>query len=197
YNVLGWKLSESEWASTPGYNTLFQYDAFGRPIRITAPDQSAVSMSYVGGLSTSKTASLVTGGTASSPTASSVTTIETYDRQGQLYQIQEPSGTITQYSYDVGGRLKKVCAKLTGTTCGQSRTFTYDNRGLLTSETQPEKGTTSYPMYDARGHAIQRTDAKFNLTFEYDRAERLKKIRETTGARALKEFFFGIDNSSN
>jgi YD repeat-containing protein len=107
---------------------------------------------------------------------------------------------VTEYAYDVGGRLVTVCANKSGTTCGQSRTFTYDNRGLLTSETHPENGTTTYDGYDARGHLRRRylSTGSFDLRFAYDRSERLTDVDEgltSTTSRPLKRFVFGTANS--
>jgi len=92
-------------------------------------------------------------------------TTETYDRQGRLYQLTEPSGpsgadVTTTYTYDVGNRLTSAVTTSGATT--QTRSFDYDNRGFLESETLPEKGeygngTVSYLDYDAGGHAW-RTD---------------------------------------
>ena len=70
-------------------------------------------------------------------------------------------------------------SQITGLEGSQSRSFTYDNRGLLTSEIHPENGTTTYPQYDARGHAWQKRtigDTAFDLNMTFDSAERLMEI---------------------
>lgn len=148
------------------------------------------------------------------------TTTEVYDRQGRLYQVVEPSGTdganvTTTYAYDVGSRLKQVSTTATlpslraggmtdnlseapaSATATQVRNFVYDNRGFLTSEQHPEKGGASgggsvtYSKYDALGHATRKVDGPNDLTFEYDKAERLESVRETSGSqRTLKAFSY-------
>jgi len=124
---------------------------------------------------------------------------ERYDRQGRLYQVVEPSGpdgadVTTTYSYDVGNRLSGV-----STTSGvtQVRTFTYDQRGFLTSEVHPEKtGAVTYSGYDALGHAGRKVDGPSDLSFVYDDAERLTEIRET-GGDLWKSFSYAAANGTD
>jgi RHS repeat-associated protein len=146
--------------------------------------------------------------TASGVETTAITT-ETYDRQGRLAKVSEPSGAAdaqvaTTYSYDVGNRLRQVQTTSGGVT--QNRFFTYDNRGFLSSETHPEKGaagngTVTYSNYDARGHVgrkVEPSDASYSsdLTFVYDSAERLTLVRETATARTLKSFTYGGANGT-
>jgi hypothetical protein len=61
-------------------------------------------------------------------------------------------------------------------------------RGFLTSEQFPElgasgNGTIVYSNYDARGHALRKYDGQAYLKFEFDRAERLFKVRESNSDR--------------
>ncbi|HSG40535.1 MAG TPA: hypothetical protein VLE27_12915, partial [Thermoanaerobaculia bacterium] len=214
YNALGWQTYVSERSSGSGTSFL-SYDAFGRPLTVRPPDGGAhdVFISYQGVRQVSRTAKVATSTTAET----SATTTEVYDRFGRLYEVTEPNGTRTRYEYDVGNRLSKVCQNATGTgtaTCGQQRLFTYDHRGFLLSERHPEKGasgngTVSYFNYDARGHATRKVDGPNDLTFSYDKAERLTQVRETgsgfTGCsmttvaagvpRCLKELFYSGGNA--
>ena len=139
------------------------------------------------------------------------TTTEIYDRQGRLLSVTEPSGTggmnvTTTYGYDVGNRLASVStpANVAGTQVIQTRSFNYDRAGLLKSETHPEKGasgngTVTYPRYDSRGHALQKTDGPNNLDFVYDPAERLTTVKEdpAVGTRILKTFTYVDFNGTN
>lgn len=104
----------------------------------------------------------------------------------------------TFYTYDIGNRLETATLE-TESFQRQTRTFSYDNRGFLRSETHPENGTTHYDNYDARGHArrkyLDRGGDGFDLTSVYDRAERIALVKETrlTGGlqRPVKEFSYG------
>lgn len=211
YDAAGHKASVSELQTgAPTKKTQFlDYDAFGRPAKITPPDGAGhnVTFNFFGTRVTERTVKIATtagGG------ESSATTTETYDRQGRLSKVSEPSGeggvlVTTTYSYDVGNRLKQVetPANVSGNQVTQNRFFSYDNRGFLTSETHPEKGdfgngTVTYPSYDASGHALSKTDGPSALTFTYDRAERLTQVRETTGAqRPLKSFTYSGANGTS
>jgi RHS repeat-associated protein len=100
----------------------------------------------------------------------------------------------TSYTYDVGNRLSGTSTS--DGTSTQTRTFTYDNRGLLTSEASPEKTNAVTYTYDARGHATRIVDGPFDLTYSYDAAERLTSVKETGGGqRTLKSFSFATANS--
>ncbi|HET9227979.1 MAG TPA: RHS repeat-associated core domain-containing protein, partial [Thermoanaerobaculia bacterium] len=159
-------------------------------------------MTYEGARKSTRTLKVAT---TTSGETNAVTT-EIYDRYGRLYEVTEPNNVRTRHDYDVGGRLTKVCQVATGVgtaTCGQARLFNYDLRGFLLSEQNPEKGasgngTVSYYNYDARGHALRMVDGTSDLTFTYDKAERLTQIRETGGAqRVLKSFTWATANLSD
>lgn len=199
YNALGWRTFVSEQGS--GNGTSFDYDALGRPVTITPPDGNAhnVTVSYQGARQITRTSKVATSLSAETNAA----TTETYDRHGRLYEVAEPNGVKTRYEYDAGNRLSKVCQGATGAgtaTCGQTRLFTYDHRGFLLSEQHPEKGVSgngvvSYYNYDARGHVGRKADGPNDLTFTWDKAERLTQVRETGGAqRVLKTFTYAPAN---
>jgi YD repeat-containing protein len=194
--------SSYESGFSPAKFTTTTYDVFGRPLSIVTPDAKTASISYTGNgvREIKKTAEV-----ALASGASNVTTEETYDAYGRLTQVKEPTGTITRHSYDLAGRLTKVCQNTTngGATCGQARTFTYDNRGFLTFETHPENSEVGY-SYDSRGHALTKTisgdsSSERNLKFIYDAAERLTDIQThhpTQGSyRPGKVFVFGTANT--
>lgn len=200
YNAMGWKDKVSEQATpTEGnINTIYgNYDPFGRPRGITPSDGGAhfISLSYAGDRVITRTVPIGTGRNATTGEVikEQVTTTEIYDRQSRLSQVQEYSGvgsalTTTLYKYDEAARLREASTNF------QVRTFNYDGRGFLTTETHPEKGVTgsgtvTYGGFDARGHATTKVDGPFNLTYAFDRAERLLSIRETGGQqRLLKEW---------
>ncbi|OYV99804.1 MAG: hypothetical protein B7X11_05010, partial [Acidobacteria bacterium 37-65-4] len=190
-NGSGWTTAVSEWYPNGTTDTgmsktqYTNFDAFGRPGTITLPDSKAVTLAYTGVRQLQRTVSVATS-TTSETTA---TTTEVYDRQGRLYQLTEPSGSgganvTTTYAYDVGSRLHSTSTTSGSTT--QTRAFTYDNRGFLTSEQLPEKGASgngsvTYSSYDSRGHVGAITDGPNNRSYTYDRAERLTNVRITSG----------------
>jgi RHS repeat-associated protein len=210
YNAAGQKASISEMqAGAPTKRTHFLgYDPFGRPAAIRPPDgaQHDVTFSYSGVRSVSRTSQVAVyeGGTVSEKPS---TTTEIYDRQGRLSRVIEPSAAggapvTTTYTYDVGNRLSGVSTPASGFGT-QSRSFVYDNRGFLLSETHPEKGTSgngtvTYANYDARGHAGRKTDGPNVLAFTYDSAERLTEVKESgSGGRVLKQFGYAGTNGAN
>src|SRR5205085_6583641 len=133
YNGAGWKTEVSEWGSE--FTTKYTYDTFGRPLTITAPDNSLVTIAYTGLKSTTRTVKV-----HEADGDKDESTTEEVDRQGRLYKVTDALRNITQYTYDVGGRLAHVCMPVSGTSCTQERVFHYDMAGLLLDETHPEKG---------------------------------------------------------
>ena len=207
------KVSSAEsWVSdtaSPSNWTTTAYDAYGRPVSVTTPDGKVTTFAYTGARITSKTQRVGTSASGNSVTESAVTTTEEYDRQGRLWKVTEAAGstsaTATEYSYEVGGKLSKVCSGASGGVCAQTRLFNYDQRGLLTSEQHPERGlsgngSVSY-TYDARGHLLTKTEgssgANFSLGYVYDRAERRTQLKETNrSGRVVKAYAYGSANGT-
>lgn len=84
----------------------------------------------------------------------------------------------------------------------QTRKFTYDPRGFLVQEQHPEKGsfgngTVTFSRYNARGHAERRVDGPYDLSFAYDRAERLANVTEIPTGRLMKELTYGTSKTSS
>ena len=178
-----------EYRSTPAYESTTPlhysentYDLFGRVTSVRAPDQSQTSTTY-------------TGARLETTSVAGILTEKTYDGHGRLIAVKENAGdeanaVTATYQYDVGNRLKQVLMH------NQLRVFTYDQRGFLTSEQHPElgaggNGMRTYPTYDARGHArrvITGGSSAFDLTYDYDAAERITKV--TSGTKTLKELVY-------
>ncbi len=215
YDALGRKSAVSE-QGNPSLLTQSTYDIFDRPTAITAPDGHTTSISYVGVRQVSRTVQVGEQYDATHGTVREYpqTTVETYDRQGRLAQVTEPlgGGVTTSYGYDVGNRLSSVSttALVSGSSVTQNRSFTYDRRGFLQSETHPEKGpagngTVSYQGYDSHGHATRKIDGPNDLTFAFDAAERLTEVRKTGtaatctagGSNCLKAFTYGTANGGS
>ncbi len=84
------------------------------------------------------------------------------DGLGRVFQVREPNPTTgslgsgsfdTFYAYDAIDNIVEVSQG------AQTRRFVYDSLGRLTSESQPESGTTTF-SYDAAGNLTRRTDAR-------------------------------------
>lgn len=199
-------VSELHTSGTPKVTSYQSYDPFGRPRLIVPPDGSGhkIDLAYLGARRTQRTVRIGTAynATSGNVTESQATTTEFYDIHGRLAQVTEPNGVQTTYRYDGADRLRRVCQGASGSTCGQQRHFTYDNRGFLTSEQHPEKGASgngvvTYSAFDARGHVGRRIDGLFNVTFGYDFAERLTQVREGNGAlRMLKQYTYATANGA-
>jgi len=220
YDGDGQRSAVSEWQADPQSFTQFlELDPFGRPARVVAPDGSVTRFAYEGVHITRRTSTVATSIVPNAPETDAVTT-ESRDVHGRLYRVAEPAGiSVTDYDYDVGSRLAKVTMIGGGTE--QTRLFRYDNRGFLLREKHPEKGVTGngwvvYPCYDALGNALRRIDGVdttafacdsaspaslasgiTDVAFEYDRAARLRFVREKgQPGRLLKQFDYGLSTSS-
>ncbi len=165
--------------------TTYGYDAIGRTISVVSPDGASTTQYTYQGAST----------TVTDPAGKTKTT--TVDVQGNIVQVTEPdpanqpSGTLqTNYAYDVMEHLIQVSMPRGGYT--QTRTFNYDpSSHLLTSETHPETGTTSY-TYTNDGYTAdlltQKTDAKGQVTrYTYDPYYRVSTIQRFTPLGSMSQ----------
>jgi YD repeat-containing protein len=213
YNGSGWVTSVSEWEATPSNFTVFSnFDAFGRARTITPPGQPATTVAFAGIRRVARSVSVgetLSGGTVQPATAM---TTEIYDRAGRLIEVDEPD-TISKasYGYDAADRLTSVSMVdlVADPTSAhpQTRSFSYDGRGLLKSEQHPENGTTYYKNYDSRGHAGKKLAGSsytaFDLKYEYDALERLTNVYQllnrvdppdTDTTQVVKHFTFATAN---
>jgi RHS repeat-associated protein len=228
YDGMSRKTSLSEWQANGTAGSAIKktqyrnFDPFGRVRLIVLPDEPnpteqnpalltrKIQLVYTGIRKIDRTVSVATSASTESP----ATTTEEYDRQTRLVKVTESSGSAganvtTTYGYDVGNRLSGVSTTSGATT--QTRSFTYDNRGFLTSEQLPEKGasgngTVSYASYDARGHVGAVTDGPSGATISYcyDRAERTTLVASPSTSCATpvptskrKEFTYGTNNNGS
>jgi len=154
--------------------TRTQYDALGRPITVTAPDNSATSMSYGSG-SNGPLTTIVDAGNHQKQME--------YDVFGRLSAVREYTGTgsfnlyaTTLYTYNPLDLLTNVRDQQNNTT-----SISYDTLGRKTQMTDPDMGTWQY-QYDVNGNLTQQLDAKSQtITFGYDAIDRLLQKSYSTG----------------
>lgn len=207
-NPSGWTTSVSELEKleipaqgteidfSPSHATVMSnHDIFGRARTIKTPDGKSTTVVFAGVREAKRTRKVAT----SSTSETDVSTTEEYDRQGRLWKVTENSGStndkvVTTYTYDAGDHLTSVSTSGHGYE-QPSRTFTYDGRGFVTSETHPESGTTTY-TYDARGNITRRQTPTSDVTSEYDKAGRLKKVTDGD-VGVLKELHYDRPNTGS
>jgi len=149
--------------------TALEYDALGRVTKRTNPDQTFSTRSYGA------------NGSVNIVDENSRTTAQTWQAFGnpdepRLATLVDADSQGWSHTYSALGRLTSV------TNGSISRTWSFDSvKNLLTAESHPESGTTSF-TYDAAGVLASKTDANSVTTaYTYDGNDRLKTI--TAGTR--------------
>ncbi len=219
YDAMGRAVSVSEWqpngttGSAIEATTHSAFDPFGRVGRITPPDTDPTAtppidhdtvLTYAGERTTKRRTMIGTSrDTSGTIVESQSETTETYDGQGRLRTVTEPSGgdsgsVTTRYAYDVGGRLASATTSYLqgGAPVSQTRSFIYDNRGFLRYEDMPEKTPPSggrtgecashdvcYSGYDALGHVGRVDDGANNLEVAYDPAGRVSTVTTESSSK--------------
>ena len=161
------------------------FDARGRISTQTPPVGPSVSYTY----------SVPSSGTCSgdqvitqSYSGQSFTTAQTLDQWGQTLSSTDAKGTVTTATYDAMGHARTVVVTPSGG-AAQTRTFTYNSLGLLTSKTEPETGTMTFgPMFDSHGLPTAITEGGGrSRSIAYDG---LSRVRSVTRGSDTKQFNF-------
>jgi RHS repeat-associated protein len=99
---------------------------------------------------------------------------------GSCAQTSAVTGYWTQYAYDALNDLTGVTQNAQSSGSKQTRTYAYDDLGRMTSETNPEAGTTNYTFDSdttcgtSKGDLVKKVDAVGNTTcFAYDALHRV------------------------
>ncbi|MEM9291879.1 MAG: RHS repeat-associated core domain-containing protein [Acidobacteriota bacterium] len=195
-NARGWKLSRSEWGVLFRKTEYLNFDPFGRPSIVRPPEGAVhdVTWSHQGVRRSERTEQVKTS--ISGALQASTRTWER-DAHGRLRTTEEPAGSFgsqmtLSHRYDVGGRLTEILS--TAGVLQQTRSFTYDNRGFLLTETHPEKGasgngTMTYTGYDSLGRPHAAFDGPHRLLYEYDFMGRITATRDLNKANRITHRF--------
>ena len=116
-----------------------------------------------------------------------------YDDSGNLTRKVEAAETeyerVTEYTYDGDGNLLTTRRLADAVTAQALTRLEYDERGNLTSITDPEGGVTRFTSHDAMGNVLSKIDARGKQwNYEYDAAGQLKKVIDPLGYGP--EFFY-------
>lgn len=146
---------------------------------------------------------LAWSGIVAAQVAQNTTSSYQYDANGNLTQVTDPLGRVTNQSYDALNRLKQQLQPAPA--AGSARPaihYGYDGLDQLVTVTDPRNLTTTYTVnglgnqtalsspdtgtsgstYDAAGNLVSRTDAKGQTTgYSYDALNRVTRITHADG----------------
>ncbi|MFI5837254.1 LamG-like jellyroll fold domain-containing protein [Micromonospora sp. NPDC051300] len=197
-------------ATDTTYRTTMVYETNGQLKSQTSPDGSSVSHSYTNGAEAAVGGGSVPAGLlASSTDARTKVTRFGYYSNGDLARTTEPSGLVTEYTYDALGR--RITEKVISDSypAGVTTTITYDKHSRVATVTGPvttdavdgtrhQSRTTT--EYDADGNQTTVTvadllggDASRQSTTEYDEQGRPSRVVDAEG----NETTFGYDRFGN
>jgi YD repeat-containing protein len=185
--------TSTPYTGTPQYWTTLSFDALSRVSSVTDPGNGTTN----GTVTYTYTKNDVKQTLGPAPTKSKQ--LE-YDALGNLTSVCEMTTTLpgngscgqnspqtgywTKYAYDANRNLTSVTQSAQPNGSPQTRSYSYDALSRMTSETNPESGTTTY-QYDtssicwggSSGDLTVRTDNAGNVTcFNYDKLHRLTDV---------------------
>jgi YD repeat-containing protein len=166
------------------------YDALGRVTKITHQDNSFKLIEYVSNANKVR----ITDERGKITTYSYLS----YGNPDEKYltRIDQPDNNTTLIFRNHLGQITKIHQGQldpdTDIVTGQQRTYLYDNRFLLFSETNPETGTTTY-IRDNNNNIESRTTGGLQIGFIYDGMNRLKTVDYPADPDVIYEY----DNNGN
>ena len=178
YDTMGRVSSSSlpyfEGLETPRWVS-YSYDPMGRVTRVTNPDNTFVTRSYL-------------LGTTASIDANFHKREEERDAYGRLVEVREYTGAspnftlyaTTRYGYGLLGTLDNVTDA-----AGNVTRIGYDTLSRKRWMTDPDMGYWTY-QYDANGNLSSQTDARnYTILFSYDALNRLTNKHYPTGSDVI------------
>ena len=176
-------------------STNFSYDALGRKYQVTDSGGKTVTFTYFQNDIYQTTAPAPTGENPKRAqfeydalgNLTSVCEVTSGLGSGTCGQAATATGYWTKYTYDALGDLTSVTQNAQSSST-QARASMYDGLGRMTSETNPESGTTSY-VYDSDstcgsyvGDLVKKADAQGNTTcYSYDALHRPTSVIVNSG----------------
>ncbi|MET8261855.1 LamG-like jellyroll fold domain-containing protein [Micromonospora sp. NPDC005205] len=193
------------------FRTTFTYrDRTGQPLTQTNPDGSLVTHTYTSGGEAGVNGIPPPGLLASSTTnGQTKPTTYAYYANGDLYRVTEPSGLVTEYTYDALGR--RITEKEISDTypAGVTTTITYDGHSRVATVTGPvttdavtgkQHQSRTVNEYDADGNPTKVTvsdllggDPERVTSTEYDDEGRPVRVVDPEG----NETSYGYDRFGN
>ncbi|MFU8851227.1 LamG-like jellyroll fold domain-containing protein [Micromonospora sp. SL1-18] len=200
----------SENSTDTKYRTTMSYATNGQLSGQTNPDGSSVSHTYtIGAEAAVGGGNPPSGLLATSTDGRSKVTRYAYYSNGDLARVTEPSGLVTEYTYDTLGR--RITEKVISDSypAGVTTTITYDKHSRVATVTGPvttdavndiQHQSRSTTEYDADGNPTKVTvsdllggDADRVTTTEYDDQGRPAKVVDAEG----NETTYGYDRFGN
>jgi RHS repeat-associated protein len=186
----------------------YAYDAMSRVITITDAGGGTVAFSYTKNDVLRTVSPAPSGETTKRKQSeydglgrlSSVCEVTSASGSGSCAQSNQLTGFLTKYTYDLLNNLTGVTQNAQAAQGSQqTRSYVFDRLGRMTSETNPETGTTTY-VYDTdatcgtyAGNLVKRTDAVGNVTcYAYDSLHRPTSVTYPSGsysATTPKKYF--------
>jgi RHS repeat-associated protein len=193
YDAAGQLTSEVQpVTSSTSVTTRFGYDAAGNPTLYTDGNGSNWWTTYN---TLNLPGSQIEPPTSSAPTTADGTFTMSYDKDGDPVEEQEPGGITVSSQYNNMGELTQESGSGAGAATG-TRTFGYNNDGLMTSAATPsgsdtfsynpldelsgatgQSGTSSF-SYNGDGLLSSVTDAAGTTSYSYDSADRLHTLAD-------------------
>ncbi|WP_432406683.1 RHS repeat-associated core domain-containing protein [Wukongibacter sp. M2B1] len=116
----------------------------------------------------------------------------TYDVNGNITEKTDPLGQITQYTYDIGNRLRAITTPGSREKAKTTAEYTYDAQNNVTSYTDGEGIKTTYER-DLWGNPLKISRGeKVVTTYEYDYAGNL--IKTTDGNKKATKYKYNSIN---
>ncbi len=169
----------TDWISTGGVHTHYEYDAMDRVTRISVDGVPTLSAEYD-----------AAGQLASVTHADGGVTRYGYDAEGRCIAVLRPDGTAISYLRDRFGRIVAIARN--GLPIEQ---LAYDRAGRIVRQGPPD-GPASTFAYDALGRVVREEDGLGQTTsYSYDPQGRVSESAESGGTRTSYSYAGSVATS--